>query len=209
MKNLKIFNIRWKNLFFEENSPLVVDNSFSELVEFYSESHRHYHTLSHIEACLNWFDKVKDNLNDPMSCELAIWFHDVIYEPKRSDNEEKSADYSQKVLLNLNTSPHTIKTVYDLILLTKHPSQPTTTDEKYLLDIDLSILGSDSSLYLEYEKWIRKEYAYAPSFLYKRGRRKVLQGFLDQPSIYHTDIFKQSLEAQARDNLTTAINNLG
>lgn len=74
-----------------------------------------------------------------------------------------------------------------------------------MVDIDLSILGSSTDLYQEFEQAIRKEYKKIPSFLYKRGRKKVLSGFLGREHIYTTPVFQQEYETQARENVTRAL----
>lgn len=59
-----------------------------------------------------------------------------------------------------------------------------------MVDIDVSMLGSRTDLYQEFEQAIRKEYKKIPSFLYKRGRKKVLSGFLSREHIYTTPVFQ-------------------
>lgn len=198
---------RFTSLFPDELAS-IAGQCFKELEGYYSETHRHYHTLKHIESCLAHLDSItlkelKRNL------ELAIWFHDVIYNPKKKDNEAKSAEFAALWLAKLSEPSDVISTVKHYIDLTVHPSEPNTVEEKYLIDIDLSILGASPELFLEYESWIRQEYSFAPSVLYKRGRIQVLKGFLAQSSIYQTDEFKSRFEKQARLNLQFTIEQLG
>src|SRR5882724_783363 len=63
-----------------------------ELVRAYAAPERHYHNLTHIEAMLSLMRRFEDALSDPQSVEAAIWFHDAVYDTRRHDNEEKSAD---------------------------------------------------------------------------------------------------------------------
>lgn len=197
---------RFVSLFREEYAD-VAEQCFGYLQAHYAEPHRHYHTLAHVEACLKHLDSIPvDELPDcRRELELALWFHDVIYNPKQQDNEAQSADFAVRWLQQLQEPDSLVQAVQTLILLTRHPSTPTTRPEKYLLDIDLSILGVSADRYAEYERWIRQEYRFAPGFLYRRGRIRVLQGFLEQDCIYHTDRFRQQLERQARVNLGNAI----
>ncbi len=92
-----------------------------------------------------------------------------------------------------------------MILLTKHPSDPLSEDEKYLIDIDLSILGAETALYDQYEKWIRQEYAYVSDEVFRKGRGEVLRSFFAQDFIYQTDYFRQKLENRARENIDRAL----
>ncbi len=185
-----------------------IGTAFSELVDHYSESHRHYHNLHHVNGCLEGLDQIGHLLNDPFSIETAIWFHDVIYDPKSSKNEARSAEYAKDFLAATSVNPTVITKIIHLIHLTQHPSNPNTNDEKYLIDIDLSTLGAEESQYDRYEVWIRQEYAYVPTFLYKKGRRKLLKAFLDCDHIYRTRYFRERLEVKARDNIHRALESL-
>ncbi len=179
----------------------ILQSEFSSLFKKYSETHRHYHTLEHIRACLKALDTHKHQINDSYSLALALWFHDVIYNPKKNNNEELSAVYACTVLIKLGVSKDVVKKVNDLILLTIHPSRPSSNDEKILIDIDLGILGAEQALYQSYSEWIRLEYAHVPLFLYKRGRKKLLRAFLDLDYLYHSDYYREHFENQARSNI--------
>jgi len=196
---------RWVELFGSTHDIAVVKETFKTLTSRYSEKHRYYHTLSHINACLNLLDEVTNFIVEPFNVEVAIWFHDVIYNPKRNNNEEMSAKYAKAFLESVKLDSVDIRNIERLILLTKHPSSPETNDEKYLMDIDLSILGADDDLYDSYESWIRKEYASVPYFLYKRGRKKALNSFVESGNIYKTDYFHEKYEIQARKNIDRAL----
>ena len=194
---------RWKKLF-EGKDGSLLEEAFDLIVGRYAESHRFYHTMSHVLSCLRQLDDLPDFKNKHL-VEIALWFHDVVYEPLKTNNEEESALFAQKTMLRLDIDDESITRIMALIILTKHPSQPKTLDEQYLIDVDLSILGSKPALYAQYETWIRKEYRYVPSFLYKKGRRKVLKSFLDQPTIYSSAVFRERYERIARTNLESAI----
>ncbi|MBV1881344.1 MAG: hypothetical protein KUG82_06905 [Pseudomonadales bacterium] len=122
-----------------------------------------------------------------------------------NSKEESLLDKEFHLLASRYAESHRFYHTLDHVISCLHPSQPVTADEKYLLDIDLSILGATPALYAEYETWIRKEYRYVPGFFYKKGRRKVLESFLAQPSIYLSADFKERNESAARTNLEKAI----
>ncbi len=194
---------RWRQLF--RNSELnKVESIYSDVLNRYSEKHRHYHTIDHVSACLRHLDSV-GNIDNQREIEIALWFHDVIYSPVKKDNEDQSAVFACSALTALGESEQVIDSVKHLIILTKHPSDPKELHEKYLIDIDLSILGSSEHVYEGYERWIRKEYSKVPAILYKRGRKKVLGSFLDQPKIYSTELFYEKYEVNARSNLENAL----
>lgn len=183
----------------------VISSTFCLIESHYREKHRAYHTLEHIQACLSHLDCQDVNPDKRRELELAIWFHDVIYSPYKSNNEALSAELAVATLPRLSEKKETISRVSDLILLTKHPSIPETAQEQLMLDIDLSILGSDPQLYSQYEDWIRQEYQWVPGVVYRKRRIKLLQQFMSQPTIYHTEVFQDKREKQARRNIKWAI----
>ena len=123
----------------------------ASLYNAYSEVQRHYHSIQHIVECFEHFHQIKTYLDDPLSVELAIWFHDVIYNPQAHDNEQQSADYMQRMLKNVLGAEQIAK-LYAWILATKAHAPTVDTDLAYLLDIDLAILASDPMRFAEYER---------------------------------------------------------
>ena len=182
--------------------------TWQQLASHYSEPHRHYHTLDHVAACLNWLDQYHHLAEDPLCIELALWAHDVIYDPRASDNEARSADWFAQHFADSALTDQQRARVHELILATIHPHPPTDPDMALLQDIDLSILGAYAELYDRYEGWIRQEYAFVPEAAFRKGRGAVLQSFLDQDVIYHTAELRGRLELPARENLSLALENL-
>lgn len=179
--------------------------TYEQLLARYSEPHRHYHTLQHLGECLAMFDSVRGLPEHPDEVELALWFHDAIYDTHRPDNEERSADWARAALREAGVANDAADRVHALIMATRHTANPVLPDEQLLVDIDLSILAAEQARFDEYEEQIRQEYAFVPRWLFRRKRRAILQGFLDRPSIYSTAHFKQALEQLARENLKQAI----
>lgn len=196
---------RWLGLLTHSANSQYLDTVFDQLTQKYAEPSRTYHTLEHIAACLLHFDQVVEHLENPQAVELALWFHDVIYNPKRSDNEIKSAVYAKNVLEQTSLSPQTTVYISKLILLTQHPARPVMLDEQYLLDIDLSILGAPRNIFDAYESNIRQEYSHVPLFFYRRARKKLLISFMANKRIFTTEYFYRHYEAQARTNIEHAI----
>ncbi len=169
-------------------SPELLDR----LRDRYAEPHRHYHTLEHIEHCLEEFDPLQ--AADPEAVELAIWFHDAIYDTRRHDNEERSAEWLLQELPEARRAAA-------LILVTKH-HKASTPDEALLVDVDLAILGQSEERFDRYERQIRAEYAWVPEDVFRRKRAELLDGFLARPFIYGTEPFRAKYEAAARANLS-------
>ena len=177
----------------------------ASLYDAYSEVQRHYHSIQHIVECLEHFHQIKTYLDDTLSVELAIWFHDVIYNPQANDNEQQSADYMLRMLENVLGSEQIAK-IYAWILATKAHASTTDTDLAYLLDIDLAILASDPMRFAEYECQIRQEYAWVEPSLYVQKRQQVLRHFLETQPLYQTPFFQKRYEHQAKQNLAQALN---
>src|SRR5436190_1915647 len=113
--------------------------AFTALSLRYAERHRAYHTLSHIEECLRLFDELKALASQPDVMEWAIWFHDVVYDPKAKDNEERSAEIGRELALNAGLSPEFAHRAVELVMATKHHNPVDDPDAELLVDIDLAI----------------------------------------------------------------------
>ncbi|MBI2449979.1 MAG: N-methyl-D-aspartate receptor NMDAR2C subunit [Candidatus Nealsonbacteria bacterium] len=171
----------------------------------YEKSPRLYHTIDHIDRCLEEFDEVKGLLTEPNAVEMAIWFHDFFYDTYRKDNEKRSAGVA-KDILKAASLPHAFgKRVTELILVTKHDIPPADFDARIIADIDLASLGYSEKIFDENTAKIRKEYDWVPKEIFNKGRIKILKAFLDRPTIYLTQFFRDKYEAQARKNLARAI----
>lgn len=190
----------WEDL--TEDLP---ENRFYEnLVKHYNSKGRFYHNLNHIEALLKLSDEYKYLLSSKKTIDFTIWYHDAIYDASKNNNEEKSAELARKDLTDLGLDATLIENCFNLIVATKthQLSEETNTfDAQFLLDIDLSILAVDRDEYMEYTRHIRKEYQMYPNFLYKKGRKKVLNHFLEMEHIYKTELFRNLWENKAKGNL--------
>jgi predicted metal-dependent HD superfamily phosphohydrolase len=172
---------------------------YARLSNAYSEPHRHYHNQQHIAECLREFDGTRAVAENPALVEAAIWFHDVVYDPRAGDNEERSADWATEFFRGSNAS-HLGEMVKRLVLVTKH-HVASTPDEALLIDIDLSILGQPRGRFVEYEQQIRQEYSWVPANLFAENRSAILRRFLERLRIFTTEHFFSRYEAHARENL--------
>jgi len=172
----------------------------------YGEPQRAYHTLNHIEQLLIQLESIKHHLAEPHIIALALYYHDAIYNPTRSDNELKSAEFATDAL-SPYLSTEQCQQIYALIMMTANHQIDTLVDSDkyndaaYLLDMDLSILGAPWSAYEQYAKAIRQEYTNVSDDNYRNGRTTVLKGLLVHPKLYLTDHYYNQLETQARDNI--------
>lgn len=174
---------------------------FERLLERYAEPWRAYHTMQHVRDCLGHLDTVRYLARRPEEIELALWFHDAVYDTHRSDNEELSARWAHQHALDQNLPADVATRVYDLILATKHDVVPPNAEAALLADIDLAILGQPAPEFDLYEAQIRQEYSWVTELTFCEGRANILEGFLQRGSIYRTDYFRDRYERQARLNL--------
>jgi len=196
----------WKRLWGELGATVVNGGLMNQLVAAYSERQRHYHTLQHLRECLAHFEAASMLARRPAEVELALWFHDAVYDPQRHDNEERSADWARASVLAAGCPEDVTERVAALVLATKsHAAPADDPDAALLLDIDLAILAAAPTRFAEYERQIRAEYAHVPEEAFRARRAQVLQGFLARERIYLTDAFHDALEARARTNLANSL----
>jgi predicted metal-dependent HD superfamily phosphohydrolase len=182
--------------------PRISQKIFFELVTAYSSTSRFYHTLKHIQQILETIEQMRPLAKNFSTIQLAVWFHDVIYDSKYLDNEERSAEYAVTALTYLKIPITTVESVQHLILNTKHhQAAASDIDSQILLDADLAILGSPELEYKAYTQAIRQEYSWVDDQSYRVGRQQVLQKLLQRKRIYFTKQMFVSLEATARRNI--------
>lgn len=173
---------------------IFIDSLWKEIEKKYNSKNRYYHNLFHLENMICELKNINDFINDFDTLLFSVFYHDIIYKPTAKDNEEKSAEIAKSRLEKLSVLPEDIEKVSDQILATKSHNTSTNTDTNFLIDADLSILGKTWGEYEKYIGQIRKEYSIYPDFLYKPGRKKVLQHFLGFDEIYKTDLFRNQYE---------------
>ena len=200
---------RWEKLRLSIPASAELSGRYFLIFSGYSEEHRHYHNLRHLNECLTEFDTIAHLANAPAALETALWFHDLIYDPESTDNEERSAEWAADMLSEAEAPQPVIDHVRALILITQtHEPDPKIPDSALLCDIDLAILGQSESRFQEYEAAIRAEYAHVPDDVFHPKRAEILQRFLTRPHIYHTEVFRTRYEYPARHNLEQSIQTL-
>ncbi|HET8746191.1 MAG TPA: N-methyl-D-aspartate receptor NMDAR2C subunit, partial [Ramlibacter sp.] len=167
--------------------------------------HRHYHTLQHLRACLAHLDAAATLAQHPVEVELALWFHDAVYDPRCADNEERSAEWAWRSILAAGCGEEVAQRVQRLVLATHGHAASDDADTRLLLDIDLAILGAAPARFDDYEAQIRAEYAHVPEPQFRLRRSEVLASFLARPRIYLTAAFHDALEHRARENLRRSL----
>lgn len=192
-----------------ESSNQKIQKLFHILASFYSEEERYYHNLNHVYSMLKGLKENKDIAEDYLSIYLAIWFHDAIFDPQSSNNEERSAELAASELQKLRLPESKIKFCCELILSTKfHIPACNCRDCDLFLDLDLAILGKEPHIYHEYAQNVRKEYSWVPEDTFIKGRYNILNQIISRDRIYNTERFYQLYEKQARKNILTEISEI-
>jgi len=178
------------------------------LLSAWASSDRSYHGLSHLRDCLAQLDDFPEPVEYRDLAEAALWFHDAVYDPRATDNEERSAEQARGVLASLGVPSDTSDEVARLVLLTRHREGPSDPAGRLLCDIDLSILGRSAAEFDAYDRAIRAEYSWVPEPIYRSERRRVLNEFLGRTPLYQTEHFRRRFEAPARENIRRAVGQL-
>ncbi|MEM7801398.1 MAG: hypothetical protein AAF633_19545 [Chloroflexota bacterium] len=206
----KSLHARWTTF----TAPLFAGPDATEIVwgtldSGYSDPARAYHNWEHISECLALLDDYRSLCDDPILVEMAIWFHDLVYDTMNHQNELDSAESMEDCVVRAGWGKEDkIKKVYQLILDTKHTKPAASKDGELLVDIDLAIFGSKNARFWRYEQAIRQEYHWVEAEQYKKGRREILTRFLERPRLYSTPPLYERFEVQARVNLADSLNYL-
>ena len=193
--------------------PHVPASVLAELRRRYAEPQRAYHDWRHVEALLTLFEEAKPLLSDPTAVLYAVLFHDAVYDPTRTDNEDRSADLLRASLagtLDASTSEQAVS----LVLATKKHVVPEGLDDAgrsdaaIFLDMDLSILGADELRFDAYEGEIRAEYGHVLQEQFRAGRTRALETFASRDRLYLSDWGHARFEAQARRNIARSLSRL-
>lgn len=193
--------------FLGPNPNSDVFKPFEDLERRYAEPHRFYHTLQHIERCLSVFWSFNKQTamfpwREAAPLEMAIWYHDAVYDPHAADNEEKSTELAEKVGRHtFQLSDHTLLQIRNIILATKHRDIPVATDARVVCDVDLAGLGELPEIFDRDGENIRREYQWVPQEEFDKKRAEFLSYLLLRPRIYHMKYFQDEYELLAKQNI--------
>ncbi|MFJ3585981.1 hypothetical protein ACIPPS_27660 [Streptomyces sp. NPDC090127] len=183
------------------------------LLARWSEPQRRYHTVDHLRAVLDRIDELTDQGGEGGELELvrlAAWFHDAVYRPDRSENEERSAALAEKALAEAGLTAHEVAEVARLVRLTvTHDPAEGDINGELLCDADLAILATDEDTYGGYVRAVRAEYDFVPDDAFRQGRAAVLRQLLSLPRLFRTPYGAAAWESRARRNLEGELAGLG
>ena len=177
---------------------------FERLKDDWSSPGRFYHNLEHLAECLYELDHAGVDASTADCVELALWYHDSIYDPKGRDLEEQSIERLLKDCDTLKIPESVALRAAKCIRATIHTNSASSSDFAAQLtsDIDLAILGEDPKRFLEYEYSIDDEYKHVPILSYILARGHFLASLLESPAIFKTETVRARYEDKARENIT-------
>ncbi len=180
-----------------------------ELLRRWSEPQRRYHSVAHLRAVLGHVDELAGHAADPDTVRLAAWFHDAVYRPDRTENEERSAALAVRALTAAGLPAERVTEVERLVLLTvDHDPAPGDRDGEVLCDADLAVLGGTPEAYAAYAAAVREEYGFVPEPDFRAGRTAVLRHLLALPALYRSPAARERFTGAARTNLTAELDTL-
>lgn len=179
------------------------------LIGRWSEPQRRYHTVEHLVAVLDRVDMLEEYAAAPDVVRLAAWFHDAVYLPERSTNEERSARLAERALTEAGVPEGTVREVARLVRLTvTHDPQDGDRNGQVLCDADLAVLASAPAAYAAYAAAVREEYGFVPEDAFREGRADVLRRLLALPRLFRTPYGEREWERRARENLREELDGL-
>jgi len=204
MDRRELFHQTWQELGAQGDPDPVLQ----DLEQRWYEDHRLYHNLTHLDSCLAELQGVRHLMKRPAEVFMAAYAHDVVHDPRRTDNETRSVEWALQVMQDGQVSPEVRERVAWLVLSTRHDQVPEELDAQLLMDADLAILAQPSARYAEYERLVRKEYHHLPRVIYRLGRARILKGLLRRHALFLSEAFRDRYEETARDNLKAALASL-
>ncbi|MFE5045606.1 hypothetical protein ACFRAI_04530 [Streptomyces sp. NPDC056637] len=187
-------------------TPATPEAYADDLLARWAEPQRRYHTTTHLKAVLDRIDVLEDHADDPALVRLAAWFHDAVYLPERSTNEDRSARLAERALAEAGLTEQQVDEVSRLVVLTvTHDPDEDDRNGEVLCDADLAILAASPGAYAAYAAAVREEYGFVPDEPFREGRAAVLRQLLALPRLFRTPYGAAHWEERARENLTAEL----
>ena len=79
-----------------------INSLWQEIGRKYSGRKRHYHNLAHLKALIDQLTECKHLVADWDTILFSVFYHDIIYDVMKSNNEKRSAELAEKRLFAIN-----------------------------------------------------------------------------------------------------------
>jgi predicted metal-dependent HD superfamily phosphohydrolase len=178
------------------------------LLARWSEPHRRYHDVGHLQGVLDAVDDLAGSADDPDAVRLAAWYHDAVY-AGAPDDEENSALLAESDLSSLGLRAGMVAEVARLVRLTaEHDPAPADRNGQVLSDADLAVLALAPEEYRSNTAKVRAEYGHVSDDGFRAGRARIIESLLSAPALYRTPDGRRRWEGAARRNLTSELRTL-
>jgi predicted metal-dependent HD superfamily phosphohydrolase len=196
------FEALWRRCI-PSQGAVAAGDVYADLRRRLDAPNRRFHNLHHIRDCLRRFDEVASLLRDPDAVEVALWFHDAVYEPSDTDNERRSAELF--LARSNGARPLFRRRVCGLILTTRHQRQARGNDRCFIDDIDLAGFGAPWEVFTQQGVLLREEFSDQDDAQYHAGQASFLERLAGRPWFFATGYFRDRYEARAQDNLVRTL----
>jgi predicted metal-dependent HD superfamily phosphohydrolase len=191
----------------------------------FSQPHRHYHTLQHIQHLLDLRDQLAAQIQDHVAVTLAIFFHDLVYEvgPQVAPTHNERASAHEFIrfcadageAMALDAAPRQAwldsraKVLVWIMATADHTAADlgrADGDGQLFLDMDLAVLGESPGVYDRYAQNIQREYSWLAPPDYRKGRAAVLGKMLQSgEALYKTQCMRERFGEPSVHNLQREI----
>ena len=183
---------------------VAAERLFDELHALYSGAGRYYHTPAHVTHCLSRLDMCSDRMQEPDEVELALWYHDAVYDPHAADNEHQSAQLFLRHAAEVLTAERAQR-IHDLVLITTHRVEPVLLDQKLMVDIDLSGFGLPWEQFSSESRAVRAEFEDLCDAEFYTTQIRFLRTLTSRERFFASDFFFERYETQARKNVARTL----
>jgi predicted metal-dependent HD superfamily phosphohydrolase len=190
----------------------VAEEWFDEVLGAYRAAGRHYHGVRHVGWVVRHVETLaaEHHVDDVAATVAAAFFHDVVYDPRRDDNEAESAAMAARAVRDIGWDATVGRHVTELVLATAgHDVDGVDRDMAVLLAADLAVLAAEPSRYADYATAVRREYGHVDDDAWRAGRSAVLRSLLDRPHLFAPELKLDEWERRARANITSELASLG
>jgi len=183
---------------------------FESVLERTRRPGRHYHGTRHVRWVIRHVTELADHAEDLGAVVAAGFFHDVVYDPTRTDNERASGQLAGDALAELGWDAGRRRHVVEMIEATAaHDVDGADPDTSVLLAADLAVLAAEPTRYGDYVTAVRREYAHLTDADWRSGRCAVLRGLLGRVHLFAPTLGLHTWEDRARANMTAELAALG
>ncbi|MCF6389673.1 metal-dependent phosphohydrolase [Mycobacterium sp. MBM] len=195
----------WRALLTRHSASPATAAVGTALLARWSEPHRRYHDVTHLQGVLDAVDRLAGSADDPDAVRLAAWYHDAVY-AGAPDDEENSAVLAEADLSALGLPAALVAEVARLVRLTvEHDPEPADRNGQVLSDADLAVLALDPEEYRRNSARVREEYRHVSDADFRAGRARVIAALLAAPALYRTPEGRRLWEDAARRNLASEL----